>query len=38
MPSFCKLVKTLYLTLNSNKHKDLGSLVSLLSSHDFLLS
>jgi len=38
MPAFCKLIKNLYLTLNSNQNKDLSSLVSLLSSHDFLLS
>ena len=38
LPSFCKLIKNLYLTLNSNKSKNLDSLVSLLSSHDFLLS
>jgi len=38
MPSFCKLIKNLYLALNSNKNKDLDSLVSLLSQHDFLLS
>ncbi len=31
MPAFCKLVKNLYLALNSNKNKDLESLVSLLS-------
>lgn len=36
--SFCKIVKNLYLTLNSNEENDLGSLVSLLSQHDFLLS
>ena len=38
LPSFCKLVKNLYLALNTNKNKDLDSLVSLLSQHDFLLS
>jgi hypothetical protein len=38
LPSFCNLIKNLYLALNSNKNKDLYSLVSLLSSHDFLLS
>ena len=27
---FCNLIKCLYLTLNSNKNKDLDSLVSLL--------
>ncbi len=35
---FCKLVKNLYLTLNSSKDKDLTVLCSLLFQHDFLLS
>ena len=38
LPSFCNIVKNLYLGLNSDKAKDLSSLVSLLSQHDFLLS
>jgi len=38
LPSFCNLVKNLYLALNTNENKDLDSLVSLLSQHDFLLS
>jgi hypothetical protein len=37
LPSFCKLVKNLYLALNSNKNKNLDSLVSLLLKNDFLL-
>ena len=38
MLSFYNLIKNLYLALNSGKSKDLDSLVSLLSQHDFLLS
>jgi hypothetical protein len=38
LPSFCKLVKNPYLAINTNQNKDLDSLVSLLSQHDFLLS
>ncbi len=36
--TFCKVIKNLYLTLNSNNDKDLESLVCLLLKHDFLLS
>jgi hypothetical protein len=36
-PTFCKLIKNLYLQLNVNSDKDLGSLVSLLLKHDFIL-
>jgi len=38
LSSFCKLIKNLYLALNCDKNKDLDSLVSLRSQHDFLLS
>ena len=34
---FCKMVKDIYLQLNSNSNKDLESLVSLLYQHGFLL-
>ena len=37
LPSFCKLVKNLYLTLNYSKDKDLSSLCFLLYQHGFLL-
>ena len=37
LPSFCKVIKRLYLQLNTSNSKDLESLVSLLFQHDFLL-
>ena len=37
LPSFCKIIKRLYLQLNTSNIKDLESLVSLLFQHDFLL-
>ncbi len=37
LPSFCKLMKNLYLQLNTKENKDLGTLISLLLKHDFIL-
>jgi len=37
LPCFCKLMKNLYLQLNSKNEKDLPTLVSLLLKHDFIL-
>jgi len=37
-PSFRKVIKSLYLPLNSNDGKGLGSLISLLLKHGLILS